>query len=81
MSDLAALEDALPPMATPKALSAVSGIPEGTLAYWRSVGIGPKFVKAGRAVLYPRDAVVAFMRKHLYRSAAEARDDRGDRDA
>lgn len=32
----------------------------GTLANWRVVGYGPKFVKFGRKVLYAEREVVAF---------------------
>ena len=50
------------------------GISEGTLAYWRSMGIGPKFVKVGRTVLYPREALIAYFADHVYQSTAEVVD-------
>ncbi len=41
---------------TPKALSELWGIPEKTLADWRSRGIGPAYKTLGRHVRYdPRD--------------------------
>lgn len=52
----AALAAALKPMNTTKDIADNCGIKEGTLAYWRSAGIGPKFVKVGRIVMYPKEA-------------------------
>lgn len=66
----ASLEAMLKPMNTTKDV-ADCGIPEGTLAYWRSMGIGPRFVKAGRSVLYPKEEVIAYFRSHLYSSTDE----------
>ncbi|WP_253904349.1 helix-turn-helix domain-containing protein [Arthrobacter sp. Br18] len=42
---------------TPAQLSEMLGKPERSLAQWRYLGIGPRFVKIGRAVRY-RDADV-----------------------
>lgn len=67
-----ALEDALKPMNTPKDISA-TGISEGTLGYWRSMGVGPKFVKVGRSVLYPKETVLDYFRTHVYQSTGEVR--------
>lgn len=36
----------------------------GTLANWRSAGIGPSYIKVGRAVLYPMRAVLDYERKN-----------------
>jgi hypothetical protein len=36
----------------------------GTLRNWRSLRIGPNFVKIGKAVLYPRDALEAWDRQN-----------------
>jgi len=38
-----------------------------TLATWRSRGGGPAFLKVGRAVLYPLDAVEAYERQQTRR--------------
>lgn len=65
-----ALEESLKPMNTPKDF-ATSGIAEDTLAYWRSQGIGPKWVKIGRTVVYPKECILSYMRDHLYQSTAE----------
>ena len=43
----AALAEVLKPMNTTKDIADRCGIKEGTLAYWRGAGIGPKFVKVG----------------------------------
>lgn len=56
-----ALEGALKPMNTADDLDAC-GIPKGTLAYWRRTGAGPAYVRKGRRVLYPREAVLAWLR-------------------
>ena len=44
---------------------------EGTLAYWRGAGIGPKFVKVGRTVMYPKEPMIAYFKEHLYQSTCE----------
>lgn len=66
----AALEAVLKPMNTPKDV-AECGITERTLAYWRTMGLGPKFVKVGRSVLYPKEELVSYFREHLYQSTSE----------
>jgi excisionase family DNA binding protein len=40
------------PLATPKEVAEYYGVPEKTLAQWRSRGIGPRFSKIGRHVRY-----------------------------
>lgn len=37
----------------------------GTLRNWRYLGIGPSYVKIGKAVLYPLDQLIAWERSHL----------------
>ena len=37
----------------------------GTLANWRVQGIGPRFVKFGKKVLYPRAEVVAYEQRQI----------------
>lgn len=66
------LADMLKPMNTTKDL-AKCGISEGTLAYWRSQGIGPRFVKVGRHVLYPREEVIAYMKSKLRQRTDEVK--------
>lgn len=68
------LQDTLKPMNTTKDVAA-TGISEGTLGYWRSMGIGPKFVKVGRSVLYPKETILEYFRTHVYQSTSEVRDE------
>lgn len=35
-----------------------------TLRNWRSLGTGPDYVKNGRRVLYPREALAAWLKAH-----------------
>ena len=60
----------LPPLCTPQALAAATGIPVGTWAAWRSTGTGPAFTHAGRRVLYPRTAVVQWLQQGMVKTAA-----------
>lgn len=41
------------------------------MAYWRGAGIGPKFVKVGRTVMYPKEPMIAYFKEHLYQSTCE----------
>ncbi|PST49333.1 hypothetical protein COO72_02430 [Bifidobacterium callitrichos] len=66
------IQETLPAITTPKTLAQTLGIPEGTLAYWRCMGIGPAFVKAGRKVLYSKDTIANYMGTHLYASTVQA---------
>ncbi|HLY87788.1 MAG TPA: helix-turn-helix domain-containing protein [Acetobacteraceae bacterium] len=40
-------------------------ISEGTLRNWRSMRIGPSFIKIGKAVLYPLEELDRWDRKNL----------------
>ena len=42
----------------------LSGIPLGTLAQWRYLGKGPRYVKAGKHVLYRRSDIEAWLEKN-----------------
>ena len=64
------LNDLLKPMNTVKDVARI-GINETTLAYWRHNGLGPKYVKAGRIVLYPKEEIITYLRDHLYQSTSE----------
>lgn len=48
---------------TEKELAARWGLHPGTLAHWRSKGIGPQFVKLGRSVRYRVADVEEYERK------------------
>ena len=67
----AALAAALKPMNTTKDIADRGGIKESTLAHWRSDGIGPKFVKVGRTVMYPKEPMIEYFRDHLYQCTTE----------
>lgn len=43
--------------------AALLGIKPSTLAKWRALGIGPRWVKLGTRCLYPEDALEEFVRK------------------
>jgi excisionase family DNA binding protein len=42
------------PMLTPAQVAAILAVPEGTLQAWRVNGTGPRWVRVGRHVRYPR---------------------------
>lgn len=60
-----ALEKSLMPLNSARQLAELSGIGESTLAEWRGTHTGPAYVKSGRRVLYPKEAVLGFMRANL----------------
>lgn len=72
----ASLEAVLKPMNTTKDIAVNCGIKEGTLAYWRSAGIGPKFVRVGRVVMYPKEPMLDYFRRHLYQGTSEYEEER-----
>lgn len=70
----AALAQALPPVVDTKTLSDATGIPLGTLSYWREQGIGPRFSKVGRSVIYAKEEIIRYFRAHLYQSTSECKE-------
>lgn len=46
---------------TAKELSEMLGIPEGTLRYWRSVGLGPVWHKLEGSIRYALEDVEAYL--------------------
>ncbi|MCV7686176.1 helix-turn-helix domain-containing protein [Micrococcus luteus] len=56
---------------TPEGLSAYIGTPTTTLAHWRYVGKGPRFVKIGRSVRYRASDVAAWLEAQTRQSTAE----------
>ncbi len=52
----------------------------GTLRNWRAMRIGPGFVKIGKAVLYPVDALDAWDEKNLVACRASRRLTLSDQD-
>jgi predicted DNA-binding transcriptional regulator AlpA len=49
---------------TGKEVENVFGIKDETLRYWRSAGIGPKYVRLGRSVLYDGATIKAYIAQH-----------------
>ena len=43
-------------------VSGMTGIPEGTLRYWRCAGLGPSYVKLGGRVRYDEADVDAYVK-------------------
>jgi predicted site-specific integrase-resolvase len=48
----------------PKQVAAMLSIPEGTLRYWRSVGIGPEWRKLEGSIRYDLDDVSRYVEKN-----------------
>lgn len=63
----------LPEMATPGQLSDASGLPLGTLAFWRHSGTGPKYMKLGRLIRYRKCDVQAFFEASLRTSTSQTK--------
>src|SRR5713226_6034325 len=51
----------LPKLLTSKLVSEMLSIPEGTLRYWRKVGIGPKWLKLEGSIRYDLADVLAYI--------------------
>lgn len=49
------------PILTVTQVSDETGVPVGTLRYWRHAGTGPESFKLGRRVVYRRSAVDAWI--------------------
>ena len=45
-----------------KEVSAITGIPESTLRYWRCAGLGPSYVKLGGRIRYDEADVDAYVK-------------------
>lgn len=63
------LERVLPPLSSASQLAELSGLGASTLAEWRAMNIGPSFVKVGRRVMYPKEAVLDYLREHTHHTA------------
>lgn len=51
---------------TPEQLAARLHLKPQTLANWRCIGLGPRFIKFGKKVLYPIDEVEKWERANLH---------------
>lgn len=49
-------------------MQSMLGISQAALQEWRSRGIGPAFVKLGKAVYYRRDDVVKWIDENVFTS-------------
>lgn len=49
------------PILTVNQVSDETGVPVGTLRYWRHAGTGPESFKLGRRVVYRRSAIDAWI--------------------
>lgn len=56
---------------TPSAAPLI-GATVGTIENWRVAGIGPKFIKSGRRVLYDPDDIAAWRAERRFQSTSEA---------
>ena len=57
---------------TPKEASQLLGIPDGTLAQWRSQKRGPQYIKLeGRLVRYRTSDLEAYMSRHLVQTEVD----------
>ena len=63
----------MPEMFTPAEAAEYVRYPEETLRRWRSLGIGPKFVKAGRHVRYRKVSLDRWLTEREQEAARGAR--------
>lgn len=49
-----------------------AGVSPGTLENWRTQGVGPKFIKAGKRVLYDPADIEAWKEANRFQSTSEA---------
>ena len=61
LSPLLATADAAP----------LAGVARKTLENWRTLGVGPRFIKAGRKVLYDPADLLAWRDQHRFGSTSE----------
>jgi predicted site-specific integrase-resolvase len=49
---------------TTKSVSELLSIPEGTIRYWRKVGVGPTWVKLEGSIRYPEEDVLRYIEQN-----------------
>ena len=59
-----------PLLDTPSA-APLMGVTTGTAENWRVAGLGPKFIKSGRRVLYDPDDIAAWRQANRFQSTSE----------
>jgi DNA-binding transcriptional MerR regulator len=53
----------VPKLVTPKRAAEILGRPESTLRYWRSIGVGPAWVKLEGRVLYDEADLIEYIQR------------------
>jgi DNA-binding transcriptional MerR regulator len=54
-------KDKIPKLLKPKEVAQMLSIPDGTLRYWRNIGIGPAFVKLEGSIRYDLGDVLRYI--------------------
>ena len=49
---------------TTKAIAELLSVPEGTLRYWRKVGLGPSWVKLEGSIRYTEEDIVRYIERN-----------------
>ena len=57
------MAERLPVLLSPKRAAEILGRPEGTLRYWRSIGVGPPWVKLEGRVRYDEADLVEYIQR------------------
>jgi hypothetical protein len=72
--------DGLPAFLTPAELAELMRTTTNSLSQDRYLGRGVKFVRAGRRILYSRDAVLAYLKANTFQQSPGRSDTRDSRD-
>jgi DNA-binding transcriptional MerR regulator len=57
---------------TTSAVSEMLSVPEGTLRYWRKVGLGPSWVKLEGSIRYAEEDVLRYIERNRRTSSVRA---------
>ena len=49
---------------TTKAVSEMLSVPEGTIRYWRKIGLGPPWLKLEGSIRYAQDDVMRYIERN-----------------
>lgn len=63
-----------------KELSKYWGVKRKTLQKWRTMGIGPAYIKLGAKVVYPYEYVAAFERSRIFAGSGQRIEYKGGAD-
>jgi DNA-binding transcriptional MerR regulator len=61
----------LSPLLPTAAAAPLAGVAPKTLENWRTLGLGPRFIKAGRRVLYDPEDLAAWRNENRFASTSE----------